>query len=79
MNCNQVISCCIRICVISPVDLLVSPRNRFVYAVLFGIMGVALVNGFSDIDTSLPGDNIYLSTFNKMCKERMSVCVCSHS
>lgn len=53
-------------------DLLISPRNRFMYTVLFGIMGISLVNGFNTIDstlTNLPGrNNIYLSTFNKMCK-----------
>ena len=56
----------------SPLDFLVSPRNRLVYSVLFAIMGTGLINDYGNFGGVLGGaleaDDIFTTLFNKICE-----------
>lgn len=54
----------------SPIDFLVSPRNRLTYSILFGVMGTAVINGYGNFGSalSLETSNIYSQLFNKICE-----------
>ena len=54
----------------SPLDFLVSPRNRVTYSILFAVMGTGLVNGYGNFGSILriETSNLYSQVFNKICK-----------
>ena len=46
----------------SPMDFLISPRHRFVYIIIFGVMATSLVTVFQLINTP-SGLNFYVAIF----------------
>ena len=56
----------------SPVDFLVSPRQRLMYSILFAIMGTGITNGYSNFQigsyVKLEGSDPYTQVLNKTCE-----------
>ena len=59
----------------SPLDFVVSPQNRLIYSILFGIMGTAVVQGYGNYRGVLAflSDNIYAKLFNKIGKIELAI------
>ena len=64
------VSFCLKCSSCSPLDFVVTPRNRLIYTILFAVMGTALISGYGNFGSALSFhfSNIYASLFNRICK-----------